>query len=57
MNIDSLIIKYFGNEGETPTIEMFDEDNIHRVYSHIVNLLRLRLMLWLNLSLTDTERI
>lgn len=42
MNIDSLIIKYFGNEGETPTIEMFDEDNIHRVYSHIVNLFKVK---------------
>jgi anti-sigma regulatory factor (Ser/Thr protein kinase) len=38
MNIDGLLHKYF--EGLTPTIEVFDDESIHRVYSDVVNLLK-----------------
>ncbi len=41
MNVDSLLKKYFGNEvGIKPTIEVFDDQNIHQVYSVIVNLFK-----------------
>ncbi|MBR5037699.1 MAG: sensor histidine kinase [Prevotella sp.] len=38
MNIDGLLEKYFS--GLLPTIEVFDDESIHRVYSHIVNLFK-----------------
>ena len=40
MNVDSLIRKYFKEEAISPTIEVFDDENIHRVYTDIVNLLK-----------------
>ena len=40
MNIDSLIKRYFSAIGQPPTIEVFDEESIHRVYSDIVNILK-----------------
>lgn len=38
MNIDGLVNKYF--QGKNPTIEVFDEQSIHQVYSNVVNLLK-----------------
>lgn len=38
MNIDGLLNKYF--KGYNPTIEVFDDKSIHRVYSDVVNLLK-----------------
>ena len=38
MNIDGLVKKYF--QGQNPTIEVFDEQSIHQVYSNVVNLLK-----------------
>lgn len=38
MNIDGLLRKYF--KGLNPTIEVFDDESIHRVYSDVVNLLK-----------------
>lgn len=38
MNIDGLVNKYF--QGLNPTIEVFDDESIHRVYSNVVNLLK-----------------
>ena len=40
MNIDSLLKKYFGGDEASPAIEVFDDKNIHRVYTDIVNLLK-----------------
>lgn len=40
MNVDSLLKKYFEGDVHSPTIEVFDDKNIHRVYSEIVNLLK-----------------
>lgn len=41
MNIDSLLKRYFVNDSNVvPTIEVFDDQNIHRVYSEIVNLFK-----------------
>lgn len=37
MNIDSLLKRYFANSNVAPTIEVFDEENIHRVYVDVVN--------------------
>ena len=38
MNIDGLVNKYF--KGQNPTIEVFDEQGIHQVYSNVVNILK-----------------
>ena len=38
MNIDGLINRYF--QGLNPTIEVFDEQSIHQVYSNVINLLK-----------------
>ena len=40
MNIDSLLKKYFGGDETSPAIEVFDDKNIHRVYTDIVNILK-----------------
>jgi len=41
MNIDSLLKKYFDDDSVVkPTIEVFDDQNIHQVYSKIVNLFK-----------------
>ncbi len=41
MNIDSLLKKYFAdNSRQEPTIEVFDDLNIHQVYAEIINLFK-----------------
>lgn len=40
MNIDGLLKKYFSNSNISPSIEVFDKDSIHPVYTDIVNLLK-----------------
>ncbi len=41
MNIDSLLKKYFDdNSRQKPTIEVFDDQNIHQVYAEIINLFK-----------------
>lgn len=40
MNIDKIIHKYFHDSDKLPLIEVFDEHNIHGVYSDVITLLR-----------------
>ena len=40
MNLDSLLIKHFGESFPLPVIEIFDEESIHSVYKDIVNVLK-----------------
>ena len=42
MNIDGLLNRYFGGDFSLPTIEMFDEESIHAVYTDIVNTLKMQ---------------
>lgn len=39
MNVDSLLRKYFSDRDSSPMIEVFDDDNIYEVFTHIVKLL------------------
>ncbi len=39
MNIDQLLHKYFSNHCQTPSIEVFDNQNVHDVYRSIIGLL------------------
>ena len=47
MNIDSLLKRYFANSNVAPTIEVFDEENIHRVYVDVVNTFKVRPEIWM----------
>ncbi len=41
MNIDSLLRRYFNDSSSLePTIEVFDDQNIHQVYTQVVNLFK-----------------